>query len=194
VSTITQIDNPWRKALKPAAFRNAHFHVEAGSRENGRRIVVHEFPKKDIPYAEDMGRRAFEFTVRCYCIQYPRDVAGAGDLYRRDYRVARDRLIEELEKEGQGVLQLPLLPPMAVVVTRYRVTEEERLGGYCVFDLTFVEAGRSPLEQVDSRNKVIEAAKDVTARTGDVQDGKGDGSKPSGNVEIGPIEIEEIPN
>src|SRR5262245_35721971 len=135
MTTIKDIRNPWRDKLAPAHFRGAYFHVEVGSRENGRRIVVHEFPKRDVPYAEDMGRRAFEFTVRGYCIAYPRDLAGPGlELYRRDYRVARNLLIEALEREGDGVLQLPLLPAMAVVCQRYRVTEEQKLGGFCAFD------------------------------------------------------------
>src|SRR5262249_60636117 len=74
MSTITDIHNPWRDALKPASFRGAYFHVEAGSKDNGRRIVMHEDPKKEICYAEDMGRRAKSFTVRAYCIQFPVDV------------------------------------------------------------------------------------------------------------------------
>ena len=85
--------SPWRKDLQPASFRGAFFHVETNSKENGRRIVVHEFPKKDLPYAEDMGRRAYEFSVRGYCIVYPKDLVGErNELYRRDYRIARNRL------------------------------------------------------------------------------------------------------
>jgi len=132
----------WRRDLLPAHFRGAMFHCESGSRENGRRIVVHEFPKRDEPYSEDMGRRAIEFTVRGYCITYPFDTGVV--LYDTDYRKARDALIAELEKGGDGILQLPTLPPMTVVCQRYRLTEEEKLGGYCVFDMTFVEQGRQP--------------------------------------------------
>jgi hypothetical protein len=32
-----------------------------------------------------------------------------------------------------------------VVVTRYRMTEEEKFGGFCTFDITFVEYGINPL-------------------------------------------------
>lgn len=151
MSRITDIDVPWRKKLLPASFRNAGFHVEAGSKENGRRIVVHEFPKKELPYSEDMGRTAIAFTVRAYCITYPRDLASP--LYRRDYTIARDLLLAELEKEGDGILQLPLLPPMRVVCNRYRLTEEQKSGGFCVFDMSFVEFGASPfMPQTSSRD------------------------------------------
>src|SRR4029434_8748302 len=133
---------PWREELLPASFRGAMFHCESGSRENGRGIVVHQFPKRDEPYSEDMGRRAIEFTVRGYCITYPFETEFP--LYSIDYRKARDALMKELETEGNGVLQLPTLPPMTVVCQRYRLTEEEKLGGYCTFDMTFVEQGRQP--------------------------------------------------
>jgi len=116
--------------------------VAAHSKENGRRIVLHEFPKKDLPYAEDMGRKAIEFTVHGYCIAFPRDTTIP--LYQRDYRIPRDLLIAELEKEGAGILQMPELPAMSVVCPRYRVTHQEKLGGYCEFDMVFVEAGKVP--------------------------------------------------
>ena len=39
---------------------------------------------------------------------------------------------------------MPLLGTLNVVCSRYRVTEEEKLGGYCVFDMTFAEFGQAP--------------------------------------------------
>jgi prophage DNA circulation protein len=143
ISKITDIPNTkWRDELLPASFRGALFHVEVGAKESGRRIAVHEFPKKDSPYAEDMGRRARLFTVRGYCIVFPADTDV--ELYQRDYRKARDRLIDELEQADPGVLQLPTIAPMMVTVPQYRWTEEERFGGYCTFDMTFVEFGYPP--------------------------------------------------
>src|SRR5262245_24889038 len=118
----------WREELLPARFRNALFHVESGSKENGRRVVVHQFPKKDDPYAEDMGREAKAFSIRGYTICFPYDTGTP--LYSRDYRLARDMLIKELETIGPGQLQLPTFPksPLYVVCPRYKVTEEERFG------------------------------------------------------------------
>lgn len=163
MASIRDIRVPWRDALLPASFRSAQFHVEAGSKENGRRIVVHEFPKKELPYAEDMGRRAIEFAVRGYCITYPRD--DEPPLYRRDYRIARDLLLAELEKEGSGVLQLPTLPRMTVVCPRYRLTEEEKAGGYCVFDMSFVEYGVAPFQPaISSRDALVQQSQTLRDR------------------------------
>jgi prophage DNA circulation protein len=164
MSTIVDIHNPWRDALLPASFRSAHFHCEAGSKENGRRIATHEFPKKELPYSEDMGRRAKAFTVRAYCIQFPFNMAGQGlELYNRDYRIARDLLLTALEIAGPGPLQLPSLPAENVVVTRYRWSEEERFGGYCLFDIEFVEFGVPPQYLTPSINTaaVLNSAADA---------------------------------
>jgi prophage DNA circulation protein len=160
MSSIRDIPNTkWRDELMPASFRGAEFHVESGSKENGRRIVLHEFPKKEEPYSEDMGRAAFRFTVRGYCIAFPLNTPI--ELYRRDYRDARNSLVKQLEKEGPGILQLPTLDPVTVVCERYRLTEQERLGGYCVFDMQFCEQGRNPFapeENTAENLKVASAA------------------------------------
>src|SRR5262245_14111655 len=108
---------PWRAHLLPARFDNALFHVESGSRDSGRRIVTHSMPKKDLPYSEDMGKRAVEFTVRGYFVQY---VADANALFTKDYTTPRNTLQERLEKGGPGTLQLPFQRPLTVVCTRYR--------------------------------------------------------------------------
>jgi prophage DNA circulation protein len=143
-TTILQLQSgiAWRQYLKRASFRSVPFHVDTGVRESGRRTVTHEFPKRNVPYAEDMGRRAREFTVRGYIIVYPFD--DADDLHKKNYIPARDNLITALETDGSADLQLPLLGILNVMCTRYRVTEEDRLGGYCVFDMSFVEYGQAP--------------------------------------------------
>jgi prophage DNA circulation protein len=162
IRDLAQI-SPWRGKLLPASFAGALFHCESGSVENGRRIVTHEFPKKDLPYSEDMGRRAIEYTVRGYIIQFPDNV---DILYQRDYTLARDNLRNALDKaQPQGAtLQLPLLPPMTVVCSRYRLTEEERFGGYCVFDMSFVQLGVPPFAPVPNSQQNLIAASQAMRR------------------------------
>ena len=163
MSTIKDIHLPFRDALLQASFRGAPFFCEANSKDTGRRLVVHEFPKKDIPYAEDMGRRAKGFTIRAYCITYPLTLDGdKGQLYNIDYRVPRDALIIALEARGPGTLVLPTLPREQVCCTRYRLTEEDRFGGFCVFDIEFVEYGLPPQFLVPSEN-----ANNALANAGD---------------------------
>lgn len=153
VASIKEISRTaWRDELLPARFDNCFFHVESGSRESGRRIVVHEFPKRDLPYSEDMGRIAISFSVRAYCIVYPRDVDPSDPtmpLYLRDYRIARNILQERLDTGGAGTLQLPTFRPVRCVCQKYRMQEEERFGGYVTFDIQFVEMGAPPFRAVE---------------------------------------------
>jgi prophage DNA circulation protein len=52
---------PWRLQLVPASYNGASFYVEVQSRSGGFRLVVHEFPKKDIGWTESMGHRVAGF-------------------------------------------------------------------------------------------------------------------------------------
>jgi prophage DNA circulation protein len=157
------IHNPWRDALLPASFDGNEFFVDVGGRESGNRLVVHQFPKKDIPYTENMGRRAFAKTVRGYVIQSAR---------RPDYRPARDALVQRLEQGMAGKagrLQLPTMRPVTVICQTYRLTEEERLGGYAVFDMHFVEAGSAPFKPTASpQAQLSQRATALSNRTLDV--------------------------
>jgi prophage DNA circulation protein len=144
-TVITQLASgfAWRQYLQPASFRGVRFYVDTSVRESARRIVPHEFPKRDVPYAEDMGRKARGFTVRGYLIVYPRE-GKDNELQRRNYIPQRDKLIFALETEGPADLQLPLLGVLNCACSGYRVTEDDKLGGFCQFDMTFIEFGQAP--------------------------------------------------
>jgi prophage DNA circulation protein len=126
-----QSPQPWRKALTPATFRSVVFHVEAGGPASGRRISLHEYPKKDTPYAEDMGRRARRYSV-------------IGYLIGPQYLTTKTQLIAALEAQGPGQLKMPTMPAIAVAVEQYSITETRERGGWCACDMQFVEAGSSP--------------------------------------------------
>jgi hypothetical protein len=119
--------------------------------------VQHQFPKRDLPYAEDMGHQAYVWSLRAYCICYPVNIGGS-DLYQTDYRIARDALFQKLADGAPGVLQVQTLPPMKVWCQRFKLTEEEKFGGYCTFDCTFVEAGVETYPLEDTPTSVINAA------------------------------------
>jgi prophage DNA circulation protein len=166
MATILDIRNPWRDQLIPAAFRGATFHCEANSLEGGRRLVEHQFPKRDLPYCEDMGHQAYAWSLRAYCISYPLDIA-SNPLYTRDYRTARDLLFQKLADGNSGLLQVQTLPPMTVWCQRFKLTEEEKFGGYCTFDCTFLEAGVATYTLEDTATSVANAAADLRQRVQD---------------------------
>lgn len=160
MGSIFDLKETWRSALVPAYFDNRLFHVDHATRMSGRRVVTHQFPKKDTPYSEDMGRVATAFDVKGYCISYMRDTGVP--LWMRDYRIARNLLIERLDQRGSGVLQLPTLPPVIVVCSGYRWSEDQKAGGYCEFDMSFVEWGVPPFRELpDTGTALLENAKSL---------------------------------
>ena len=119
---------PWRDAMAPASFRGASFHVQSSGQSGGRRGPTHEFPNRDVPFSEDLGRRARRWPVTGYCI-------GPG------YIAARDALIAACEASGAATLVHPTLGQFQAKCDTYSVTEDKDRGGVCVFQMAFSEAG-----------------------------------------------------
>lgn len=130
------------------------FHVENGGRSSGRRTVVHEYPKRNSPYAEDMGLSARRFQFSGYLIYRPRkDNETNPILY--DYVSQRNKLYRALETDEAGILVHPVFAPgsgMLVMCDRYSMTESRERGGFTVFEMSFVEAGQAVSSQGTSVN------------------------------------------
>lgn len=145
----------WKARLVPASFRGVEFKIDVGSRSGGRRTVEHEFPKRDDPYAEDMGRSARRFTVAGYVI--------GGDYYDQ-----RDALIDALESEGSGTLVHPSMGEFQVNPGPFAVTEHRERARIAEFEMSFVEAGSnsdaSPAS--DTQASVDNTANQSDAATG----------------------------
>ena len=118
--------------LREASFRGAPFEVEDADESGGRRLARHEYPLRDLPFAEDLGRKAGEWRIQAFIIR--------GRKY--DYAQARDDLRKALNAYGSGTLIHPWLGEMTVAVDRYSLRETTREGGCCEFDIDFVESGQ----------------------------------------------------
>jgi len=130
MATIQEISPaPWRKRLVPASFAGVQYHVEQQARSGGRRVVLHEYPKRDIPYAEDMERAATRYQITGY-------------LIGPDYHTRKRALMNALDSpEGATLMDPYLAEPKKCLCERYNVTETRERGGYCTFEMTFVEVG-----------------------------------------------------
>jgi prophage DNA circulation protein len=141
----------------------APFHVDVNARQSGRRVVLHEFPKRDTPYAEDMGRRARSFTVTGYVIG-------------PDYQIFRELLVLALETEGPGLLILPTLLQRDTILVQardYTVRETRQAGGMAEFEMSFVESGESLLSAlIDSISQSQGAADASQAQAVDASNGE----------------------
>lgn len=121
----------WRSRLLPASFKGVPFHVEDDSVESGRRVVTHEYPMRDEPASEDLGRRARRITVRGYVI------GPNFDVRLRALRAA-------CESGGPGPLLLPSQGVHQVRCDFVGTATNREEGGFGTADLEFVEAGSSP--------------------------------------------------
>ena len=121
------------RLLVGAEFRGVPFFVDAAERSGGRRTVSHEFPLRDKPFIEDLGRKARTFRVDGYVI---------GD----DYLAQRDDLLAALEDGGAGILILPSYGILRAVCSSLSVRETKADGGMATFSLEFAEAPDQAIE------------------------------------------------
>jgi prophage DNA circulation protein len=118
----------WRDRLLPASFRGVPFKVESAEGEHGRQTVRHDYPLRDQPFYEDMGRKAREFRITGFVV---------GD----DYLEQLDALLGAIEEEGAGELVHPYRGTLSVQCLGCTTNESSSEGRMARFTLAFGEAG-----------------------------------------------------
>lgn len=130
--------------LRPATFRNIPFKIKRATTRIGRRVITHEFPFKDIPYTEDLGRGAREYKLEAHVI-------GEG------HEEIRDRLIQAIEANQEpGILIHPIFGAVLVSPGSIEHVFDNTEGNIEYFNLTFLEAGENkyPSQIVDTGGQV----------------------------------------
>lgn len=122
----------WRDRLQPASFRGVAFEYLADDVSGiGRRNQLHEYPKRDQGYVEDMGRSTESIDIEARLV-------GA------DYLARLDELLKALRAEGPGELVHPFYGRLQVVANpACRVRHSMEDGGLCQISLSFTEAGEN---------------------------------------------------
>lgn len=146
------------KKLVGASFRARPFFVEVVELSTGRRLVVHEFPLRDDPFVEDLGRRARKFKVDGFLI---------GD----DYLAQKTSLLDALEAKGPGELVLPYYDTKRAIGETASVRESRAEGGFAVVSVEFTETPlQAPVPVIvdDGARKVSDSA-DAAATAVDAQ-------------------------
>lgn len=140
--------------LQPASFRGVPFKVIAAGVEAGRRVQVHEYPQRDKPWSEDLGRAARSDTVEAFVIG-------------EDYIAQAKALIAAAEEEGPGTLVHPWFGSMQVTLKEMlRVNFDAELGQALVA-FSFVEAGELAFPSAaDSTPKLSQIAADNLSAAG----------------------------
>ena len=114
--------------LWPAAFRGVVFHIDDADISAGRRVQVHEYPQRDKPFVEDIGRATREFNVTGFVI---------GDNYVDQVNA----LLSALEQPGPGMLLHPWHGNLDVTLKGLGRIRYSKALGYATIEMTFVESG-----------------------------------------------------
>ncbi|HDR8944325.1 TPA: DNA circularization N-terminal domain-containing protein [Burkholderia vietnamiensis] len=114
--------------LRPASFRNIPFVSLGGSSSFGRRQQLHEYPQRDEPWAEDLGRGTRRIRMMGFVI---------GD----NVIAQRDVMIAACEAIGDGELVHPTLGRRTVSLMDFRSVEHWERGRYFEFQFEFIEGG-----------------------------------------------------
>jgi prophage DNA circulation protein len=139
MAAISDIHNVWRDSLVRASFRGALFHVETSSRMGGRRTVVHQYPKRNVPYSEDMGREATRWQFQGYLIHGDRGFPG-------NILTQIAQLNAALDADDAGILIHPMIGTMLVICERWAYQDSRERGGYVEYDMQFIEAGAPAMQ------------------------------------------------
>lgn len=146
-----------RARLQQASFRGVPFLVNTAGGAGGRHLVTHEFPLRDIPSTEDMGRAARHFRLHAFVVDpLPGTLLDltSGSLLDGNLSISaplgymdqRDNLIEAIEASNTAALLVH--PTMGAFNCRAGLLQwsehiVERFG-YCEFQLEFVVDGPQP--------------------------------------------------
>lgn len=118
-------DPSWLLDLLPASFRGVPFRVRGHSRTGGKRGADHEYPQRDLPSPQDLGRTINRFELEAFVIG-------------SDYHDQAQQLITALEA-GVGELVHPRWGSIRALCRSYTETETLADQGLASFTLSFVE-------------------------------------------------------
>jgi prophage DNA circulation protein len=136
----------WDDSLHPAAWRDIPFHAVNAPCELGRRVAIHEYPLREEPETQDLGRKIRKYNFEAFLL---------GD----DALAQRDKFETALDKSGEGILVHPYYGSIRAQLIDarpiYKANKRRKVG----YSLSFVEAGKKqfPLSETDTLTAVEKA-------------------------------------
>ncbi|OOG61452.1 hypothetical protein B0E46_15865 [Rhodanobacter sp. B04] len=127
----------WFDELQQASFRGVPFGVMGGNARFGRRVAMHEYPMRDKPYIEDLGRSTRRINLTGFLVENSMVYGGGSALAQRDAMVAA------AETSGPGILIHPTLGQLTVSIPDGGLSVAERwdLGRAFEIGFSFIESG-----------------------------------------------------
>lgn len=140
----------WRDQMLPASFRGVPFLIEQASVPMGRKGQLHEYPQRDDPYFESLGKQSQVHKVSAFVI--------GDDCFER-----RDKLLDALQKEGPGELVHPWLGRMQVDVGECDLSHGRTEGGMARLEMTFYPSKplKFPTGTVNTQQQVVKSSESL---------------------------------
>ena len=140
----------WRDKLLPASFRGISFLIPQTSVPVGMKGQLHEFPQRDTPFFEQLGKQSQVHKMTAWVI--------GDDCFER-----RDKLIEALNTPGGGELVHPWLGKIQVKAGECEMSHDFVGGGMVSFDLTFYpdEPLKTPAARINTQAQVVNSSESL---------------------------------
>ncbi|MEE4821201.1 DNA circularization N-terminal domain-containing protein [Pseudomonas alliivorans] len=137
----------WRDSLLPASFRGVGFFISSTVVPIGRKGQLHEFPQRDKPYFESLGKQSQVHTVTAFIV--------GPDCFEQ-----RDKLLQALETPGAGELVHPWLGRMQVQVGDCDMTHSLAEGGIVHLNLKFYpdQPLKFPTSTLNTGRQLVQAS------------------------------------
>ncbi len=111
---------------RQCSFRGVPFAVIGSGGRNGRKTAVHDYPFRDTPKVEDLGRAGRGFRVRGFV---------CGTLFRSQF----DLVLAAVEQAGPGLLIHPTRGVVNAAVLDFDWNEPDGIAGVIEFQFEFLE-------------------------------------------------------
>jgi prophage DNA circulation protein len=128
--------------LQQASFGGVPFGVLGADATFGRRQAVHQYPFRDQPWVEDLGKSVRRINLTGFLIENSA-IYGGGDVISQ-----REALIAVAESPGASTLIHPTLGRLNVNAANVTVSERWDHGRYFEVRFVFIEAGQREFPSV----------------------------------------------
>lgn len=143
-------ERTWRDELLPASFRGISFLIPQASVPVGMKGQLHEFPQRDEPYFEQLGKQSQVHRLTVWII--------GDDCFER-----RDKFLEAIQTPGAGELVHPWLGRMQVKAGEAELTHDYQQGGMVSMLITFYPDTplKFPVARVNTQQQVVKASESM---------------------------------
>tara|TARA_Y100000310_G_scaffold243676_1_gene248263 strand:- start:30481 stop:31671 length:1191 start_codon:yes stop_codon:yes gene_type:complete len=114
--------------LRQGSFRGVEFYTDTSALTSGRRAIQHEYPNRETPFTEDLGRIPENFELE-------------GHVIGESYFEAKENLLRVFTQEGPGELIHPFWGSRFVQVGQITISESNLEGAIAKFSAKFYESG-----------------------------------------------------